>query len=314
MLSRTADALYWLNRYAERADSILRIAKINYILSFDQQVSGLMDWKPALKLFTPLGDKDINEVADNSSRVLFHLFYDLNNTNALKVITAKARDNARSVQDHLSKEIWGQVNQMYHFINKKETAEAITGHEPLPALDRMITDSVLLCGTQEMTMPRGEGWCFMNLGKCFERAMISLNLFDIYYAFNDYNLSERKDILYWRSLLLSISGYELFLKQYSQGNLNRRIMEQILFSEQFTHAVVYNLLHCFDYVRSIINMNKNTSKEAQTLQKQVGALKSKLQFTEEDLLDSERLQKLICQLRQDLFRVSGMISEVFFSG
>jgi uncharacterized alpha-E superfamily protein len=59
MLSRIADSLFWLNRYMERADGLLRVTYTNYILSLDKGVNNNITWRPALEIFTYLEEEKI---------------------------------------------------------------------------------------------------------------------------------------------------------------------------------------------------------------------------------------------------------------
>jgi uncharacterized alpha-E superfamily protein len=117
MLSRLADSLFWLNRYMERADGLLRAMKTNYILSLDKGINSNLTWRPVLEIYTTLDDSDINEFENDTAATLRYLLTDTNNPNSLKAILTKARENARGVQDHITKEVWEQVNEMYHMVN-----------------------------------------------------------------------------------------------------------------------------------------------------------------------------------------------------
>src|SRR6478736_1541221 len=113
MLSRIADSLCWLHRYMERTDGMLRLLKTSYILSFDKVQASSMSWEPVLKIFTSLSQERIDLLKPNESAVLHYLLLDTENHNSLKVIIGRARENARGVQDQITKEVWEQVNHLY---------------------------------------------------------------------------------------------------------------------------------------------------------------------------------------------------------
>ena len=94
MLSRIADSLFWLNRYMERAEGLLRVTSTNYILSLDKDVNTHLSWKPVLEMFTYADDEKIAEIEDNSNAALQLLITDVTNQNSLKVILNRARENA----------------------------------------------------------------------------------------------------------------------------------------------------------------------------------------------------------------------------
>src|ERR1700685_4580365 len=118
MLSRIADSLFWMNRYMERADGMLRIAATHYIFSMDKDVIGTMTWMPIMEIFTESEEDHLKSIENNTEECLKLLLLDTTNTNCLKTLVNKARENARGMQDHITKEVWEEVNQMYHLINQ----------------------------------------------------------------------------------------------------------------------------------------------------------------------------------------------------
>src|ERR1700716_1020806 len=101
MLSRVADSLYWMSRYIERTDGILRMLKINYASSQDD--INEFSWKSALRIFTYPKKQAINNFSQQSREVLQFMVTDKENPNAVLNVITRARENARSVQDHITK-------------------------------------------------------------------------------------------------------------------------------------------------------------------------------------------------------------------
>src|ERR1700710_2976394 len=100
MLSRVADSLYWMSRYLERTDGILRMLKINYASSQDDFND--VSWKPVLKTFTYIDEETANSIAHQPRAVLQHLATNKENSNSVLNIITRARESARSVQDHIT--------------------------------------------------------------------------------------------------------------------------------------------------------------------------------------------------------------------
>ena len=114
MLSRIADSLFWLNRYIERSDTLLRMIYVHYILSLDKSENGNSSWRPVLELCTSFSSSTINEIENETAEVLKQILIDESNVNSIKFLVTRARENARGAQDHVTKEVWEVVNQMYH--------------------------------------------------------------------------------------------------------------------------------------------------------------------------------------------------------
>lgn len=92
MLSRIADSLFWINRYMERTDGILRLVYIHYSLSLDKDVSRNLTWKPVLEMFTGMKEEEIEKLDDQPGLVLKKILIDTSNTNSLKVLVNRARE------------------------------------------------------------------------------------------------------------------------------------------------------------------------------------------------------------------------------
>lgn len=310
MLSRIADSLYWMNRYMERADNLLRVIKTNYILSLDKDVNGSVTWKPALKIFTSSSANEIEELEDNADASLYKLILDTENINSLKLIVTRARENARGVQDHVTKEVWNQVNHMYHLINQL-SADSFNSSRALETIDLITLDSILYAGVTDLTMPRGTGWSFMNLGRHIERCLMIIEMTDIEFKSIGYNLHNNKDILQWRYLLLSLSGFELHLKSYRTQNYNYNVLHQVLFNYDFSHSLIYSLDRMNKYLDDLISENSNI--EDTTLEKYFGRLYSSVKFTDFDLLNSFVLRSFLAQVKSQVIEFSRRLGRSFFS-
>src|SRR5215216_4375042 len=127
MLSRIADSLYWLNRYMERMDGMLRVISIHSSLSLDTDVTRNLTWGPMLQMFTTLKEKEIKSLENDSVLAIKKILVDADNHNSIKVLVNKSRENARGIQDHITKEVWEQVNAMYHLVNDPVVLQQLNG-------------------------------------------------------------------------------------------------------------------------------------------------------------------------------------------
>src|SRR5512145_303042 len=101
MLSRSADALFWLNRYIERSEGLLRTLHTTYVLSLDKGPYINNSWKIIFDIFSSLKEEEKKAFENNSEKILEHILIDSANANSLRMILNKARENARGMQDHL---------------------------------------------------------------------------------------------------------------------------------------------------------------------------------------------------------------------
>jgi uncharacterized alpha-E superfamily protein len=311
MLSRTADSLFWMNRYMERADSILRVIKTNYILSLDKHVNGTLNWRPVLELFATINKAQISLAENNTEAAIFRIISDTENNNSLKAIVNRARENARGIQDYITKEVWEQINQLYHLVNNPSFDDRLKSFSAIEVIDSLTNSLIMYTGVIEVTMPRGMGWSFMNLGKLIERCLLTIEMTDKQYSQINYDLNNRQDILHWRYLLLSLSGYELNLKNYRSQNYNQNVLHQVLFNPDFSRSLIYSLNRIERHLDNIINEGNYSGNI--TLLHSFGRLHSMVRYTDFEKLKDAGLKIFLVDVKENLNSFIRLLEHNFFS-
>ncbi len=311
MLSRIADSLFWTNRYMERADGLLRCTMTNYILMFDKGVTNNLSWQHILQIFSNCNEATIETMKFDTEAALTELLFNTGNPGSLKMVLGKARENARAIQDNITKEVWEQVNGMYHAVNAPNLADKLKGYEALELVDNFSKESILYNGVTDTTMPRGLGWSFMNLGRYIERCFITIEVVDKFFSFIDYKMDEEKNILQWRPMLLALSGYELHLKTYRSTGHNENALHQVVFNKNFTRSVLYSLSRTSKYLVDVLQENNTEDKDA--IIKRFGRLLSKVEYTDFDTLNRDNLQEFFDDIKTELAAFSNLIGQSFFS-
>lgn len=311
MLSRVADGMFWLNRYMERTDGMLLSLNTFYILSFDKELEDSQGYKPLLEYYTDLSKKQITEAQFDTNFVIKYLVCNNQNHNSVKNLIIKARENARGSQDKITKELWEHINSLYHFVNDPDLPLKLETSKALNIITRLNKDFLLYNGILQVTMPRGLGWCFSSIGKHIERCLQTISLTQAYFAPIHYDLEGKEDLLYWRRLLLSLSGYELYLKSYSNIPHNRKVVQQVIFNKDFAHSVIYTLGLIEVYLNGLLL--DNDLNEARTLRNQFGRLKSSVEFIDYYNLTNQQLEDVLNDTRKQLIQFSTDFSKLFFS-
>ena len=311
MLSRIADSLFWTNRYMERADGMLRCTMTNYILMFDKGVSNNLSWQHILEVFAEVEDDEIETIKFNTEASLQKILLDTTNINSLKKVLGNARENARGIQDNITKEVWEQVNGMYHSINAPQLVDKLKGYDALETVNMFCKESIMYNGVTDTTMPRGLGWSFMNLGRYIERCFITIEVAEKFFSFIDFKLDEEKDILQWRPMLLALSGYELHMKTYRSTRHNENALHQVIFNKDFTRSVLYSLSRISKYLVDVLQENNTEHKDA--IIKRFGRLLSKVEYMDLETLNRHNLQEFFEELKTSLGDFSDLIGLSFFS-
>ena len=292
----------------ERTDGILRMLRINYASSQDdiQEFS----WKPVLRIFTYMGEENATALARQSRAVLQYMVAEKENVNSVLNIVTRARENARSVQDHITKELWQCLNDFYHTIRDEALVRGLYKEDPITILDVLIRHGLLYYGTTDITMARGEGYAFINIGKFLERGVQSADILDIKFSDLRYDLT-RMDTTYWKYLLLSISGYELYLKTYRTGFDARNVVEQIVLNEDFPRSVIYSvnqLRRYFERIKS--DRNKEAWKKIEFM---IGRIQSRVKYSTVESILQQGLHAYLNGVKEELYEVGNAFNQHYFA-
>ena len=309
MLSRVADSLYWMSRYMERTDGILRMLKINYTSSQDDSKD--FTWRPALRVFSYLDEKEMASVERHSREVLQFMVADRENPNSVFNMVIKSRENARSVQDHITKELWQCLNEFYHIMRDEKLVRSLKYDDPITILDALIRQGILYYGTTETTMSRGEGLSFMNIGRYLERAIQSTDILDVKFSDLSYDLGKETDTAYWMYFLQSISGYELYLRNYRSGFEAKNILDQVIFDHHFPRSVQYSVVRLQRYFERL--KSEQNLESFQTIHFKIGKLCSNVQYSNVRFVTDGGLHNYLNKLKQELYEVGDALNQHYFA-
>jgi uncharacterized alpha-E superfamily protein len=309
MLSRVADSLYWMSRYMERTDSILRMLKINYMSSQDDVDE--FTWRPVLRIFSDMEEDQIQSVERNGQKVLEYMVLDRDNANSVFNMVTQARENARAVQDNITKELWQSLNEFYHVVREQRLEYSLKREDPVTVLDSLIKQCMVYYGISDITMFRGEGLSFMNLGKLLERAIQTSDILDVKFSDLSYDLDKTADTTYWKHLLLSVSGYALYLKRYRSGFEARNIIDQVLFNVDFPRSVLYSVNQLHRYFGRLKG-DQNIEGYAK-VDFQIGKLRSKLQYSDVQSISHIGLHQYLQEIRTDIQAIGSTLNQYYFA-
>lgn len=308
MLSRVADSLYWMARYIERADGILRMLKINYASSQDN--SEEFSWLPVLRIFGPENDHQ-DQLEPTARKVIEHMVLERENPNSVFNMVTKARENARSVQDNITTEVWQCLNGFYHVVHEDRLRHLVLREDPITVLDALIRECMLYFGVSDSTMFRGEGLCFMNVGKYMERAIQTSDILEVKLSNLAYDLDKPTDTTYWKYLLMSISGYSLYLKRYRSGFEARNIIDQVLFNVDFPRSVLYSLNQL---QRNFQRLQTDQNTEGfSKIDFMIGKLRSKLQYSDVQSVSHTGLHHYLSSITTDISNIGNMLNHYYFA-
>ena len=307
MLSRVAESIFWMARYMERTNRMLRMLHTKYVSSQDEIND--FSWNSVLETYSDLPEKEYRLIERDSPKVLEHLIIDKENDFSIINNITRARENARSVQDHITKEVWLCLNEFYHLIREKDIKKNICSGDPITSLDLLIRHGMLYNGTVDITMAREQSFNFLNIGRFLSRAIITIDLLTIKLKEYDYNLEKHADDPTWRFLLYSLSGYELYLKR-NRGTVDATlIIQHVLYNTDFPHSLLYSLNRMSRYFDRLKTESK--PENFARLEFLIGRCSNNIKYSN-ITNNSILLKEFLLKTRNEILEISSMFNKFYF--
>lgn len=306
MLSRVANSICWMARYMERTNGMLRLLRTNYIAS--QNELNTSNWSSVMNLYSDLSREQAGILEEDSLNVLVHLMFDPENSFSVANNIFRARENARAVQDNITKELWQCLNDYYHLVKEPKLKEQVLSGDPVSALDSLIQQGMLYYGIVDNTMARGEGYNFLNIGKLMERSILSLDMLTM--KLTELNGDSRIDSSVWRYLLYTLSGYELYLKSYRGKFVTAYVVDQVIYNTDFPHSVLYCLTEMNRYFERLKTCSLPESYSQ--VEFRIGRTLNNVKYSNADHVQMEALSQFLRSTRNEIFEISNTFNKYYF--
>ena len=241
MLARTAENLYWLGRFLERAENVARLADVNLQVSTEQSAGSPSEaWEAVI---ATLGAQESFEAARAQSPGLtpadFLIFSPQHSISLVSTI-GRARALARETREYLSREVFEEINRLY-----LSTSRASTQQQGLPALYANVKRSVAaILGLFDNTVVLSEGREWFRVGLFLERADMTARIIDTKYfvllpSVDD--VGGPIDRYQWMSVLRYASALEAFRKQHRGAVSGPRVVAMLMFDRNFPRSLAFSV-------------------------------------------------------------------------
>lgn len=307
MLSRVAESIFWMARYMERTNRMLRMLHTKYISSQDEIND--FSWNSVLQTYSAKPEEEFRLIETNSPKVLAHLIIDKENDFSVINNITRARENARSVQDHITKEVWLCLNEYYHLIRDPEIEKNILYGDPITSLDLLIRHGMLYNGTVDITMAREQSFNFLNIGRFLSRAVVTIDLLTIKLKEYDYDLEKHAEDPTWRFLLYSLSGYELYLKR-NRGRVDASlVIQHVLYNTDFPHSLLYSLNRLSRYFDRLKPESKPENFDQ--LEFLIGRCSNNIKYSNLSN-NTKMLKEFLPQTRSEILEIASTFNKFYF--
>lgn len=241
MLSRVADALFWMSRYLERAEQVARSLDVTFHLELDLHgVTGSEEGEEWNYLFRSLNQTPppAKPGESYSYTVLRWLTLDMSNQGSVMNCLNRSRNNARSIRDSISSEMWRSLNKLYWRLNDRDFQTQVT--ESLSEFCETVQNGTqLFHGVCDTTLTHDEGWHFIQLGRYLERAqhllLVLKSQLDL--APIEENGDTLFSNLHWAAVLKTCAAYDAYRRLYISRVDGERVLEFLLLNLDFPHSV-----------------------------------------------------------------------------
>lgn len=267
MLSRIAEALYWIGRYVERAEDTSRILDVHMSSIVDDPT---IDERAYCEhLFDVMGfDMPAlrKQGAINGTRTLELLCYDETSPSSIVASLGALRESARRARETISLEMWESINTTY----REVMSQRFRRLRPFAAFRYVRERCTMIAGLADQTMSHDEGYQFVILGKSLERVDMTGRLITMAALDPDSTVA-------WPNTLRGCGAYHAFLRSYGGESSDQDAAEFLILGNVFPRSVVYALNRAYKAALKI-NPHAYDSLARDEAAMQIGRIRAELEF------------------------------------
>ncbi len=307
MLSRTADHLFWMSRYIERAENLARLLDVTWQMSLvpQSEEAANQSWN-AIIVLNSLEEAYATKYSTvNGENVLKFMVSDPDNFASIYSCLRMARENAHAVRGTLTTEMWETLNATWLEAREK-TFEQIVNAGVGDYFEWVKMRSSLSRGTTLGTLLQDEAYHFIRLGTLLERADNTARILDVkYHVLRPQGDEGATDFYQWGALLRSVSAFEVYRKAYRDVITPSRVAELLILSSDMPRSLHF----CLNGVVKTLDLIAN--RQSGETQRQAGLLHAQLHYGRVEDLLACGLHEWLSDFMDRIYMLGGGISKDF---
>lgn len=313
MLSRTADNLYWIARYMERADTSARLLEVGSRISLMPSAHGYRSEWDSLLQASGMAEGFARKYGDPVQRNLESwLFFDRDNPSSVASCLTAARENGRIVRTALTAQVWDALNSAFQELRVLERRER-SSLELSELTDWVMQKAAMVRGAIDATLLRNDGYNFLNIGYYLERADNTARLMDVKY----YVLLPRVEFVgsgldnyQWTTLLRAMGAQRAFHWAYGGEVTAAKIAEFLILNPQCPRS----LTTCVAGIANHLGRLAKAYGRETGAQGRARAMLADLESESVERIFDEGLHEYLSRFIGDAAGLGGAIHEVYLSG
>ena len=252
LLGRTANGLYWMNRYIERAENMARLVDAGLRMALTRSESAADEWTSVM---VSAGAEDAfraKHAEFTVATVSDFLLRDTSNPSSVMSSIETARNNARMVRTALTRDTWESINEAWMF-HKRMLGGAIDARDLPKVLDAIKRETALIRGAFHGTMLRNEIFDFSQIGTFVERADNTARILDVKYYVLLPSISwvgSSLDNYQWESILRSVSAHRSYRWVYDAEYKPTNIADYLILNERMPRSLAF----CYRNIAASLRM------------------------------------------------------------
>lgn len=320
MLNRTAEALFWIGRYMERAENHARLIDVYYHLQQDEFIGSEElaaakhsdKWK---RMVDALGSRASFEQAygQYSEQTVFaYITLDRDNPNSLVSCISHARNNLRTLREQAPTELWEVLNSFYLWL-REQRIDGMLQESPHQFLSQIKNWCNMFYGCAYSVMPRQNEWHFTECGRYLERAENTLRILNAMPPSLAVSMETGgQSYSYLQAVLRSMSGYQTYRRIYADSISVERILEFVILNSIFPRSVHYAFHQLLEHIRSLELDDKQLRIAHERIYRQIGKLIAELDCIELAELTCDTKDELTGRLLQSCSWIGNELGKTFF--
>jgi uncharacterized alpha-E superfamily protein len=316
MLSRTADNLYWLARYVERADFLARIIKAaQRLATLPTSYSGTgTEWESALESSGAAQGFRATRGAAEEASVVDYLAFAPDNPSSIRNCIKFARANARAVRTALTAEMWEAINGAWIELGRFETSNNGSSRYDREELSRFFEfvkkTSLDYDGSVDRTMLRNDSYWFSRAGLYIERADNTARILDVKYHVL---LPEHEivggsvDYFQWTAILRAVSSLTAYHWVYRESVKPWLIADLLILKKEMPRS----LIACYDNIVRFLDAIGDAYGRVGPSQTQARDVLARLEHATTNEIFKIGLHEFITAFVEDNDRLGESISEQY---
>ncbi len=308
MLSRTADHLYWMARYTERAENTARMLDVNIQTQLLPQSAEAAEqgWRAVLGISELQPAFDAKYGLLTRKDVLDFMVRDPGNPSSIASCLTSARENARAVRGTLTTEVWETQNTTWLDMNNL-LKDGVLERDPSEFFEWVKHRSHLSRGVTIGTMLKDEAFYFIRLGTFLERADNTARLLDVKFHGADRELlaATEMDYYHWAAVLRSVSAFETYRKAYRDVITPERVAELLILRGDMPRSLMACMAEVVDNLEHVRN---EVSGETERF---AGRLHANLRFNSIDDIMRRGLHDYLTDFLEQVYELGNLVSRDF---